>query len=123
MNHMYSFLNKHNKIDNELQEFFNEVIPEKYRINFDIEKFNQKSDVTITSEVVLKKNKFFKNFIKMEVSVTPRTIDKMDVENLQQKDEGILYIDYNKKNKKSNKYYNDIYNICIRLYFTWINVS
>ena len=105
MNHLYVYLSKNNKIDTELEEFFNEVIPEKYRINFDIEKFNQNSNVTITSEIVLRKNKFFKNFIKMEVSVTPRNIEKMDVDNLQQKDEGILYIDYNKKNKKSNKYY------------------
>jgi len=105
MNHMYTFILKHNKMNTELEEFFNDIIPEKYRPKLDIEKFNQTSDITITSEVILKKNKFFKNFIKMEVSVTPRNIEKMNIDNLQQKDEGILYIDYNKKNKKSHKYY------------------
>jgi hypothetical protein len=105
LNHLYTFLTKYNKIEGEVEEFFNDVLPEKYRPKLDIENFNQTSNVTITSDIVLKKNKFFKNFIKMEVSVTPRNIEKLDIDNLQQKDEGILYIDYNKKNKKSNKYY------------------
>jgi hypothetical protein len=105
MNHLHTFLVNHKKMNTEVEEFFDDIIPEKYRPKLDIDLFNQNSDITITSEIVLKKNKFFKNFIKMEVSVTPRNIEKMDIENLQQKDEGILYIDYNKKNKKSNKYY------------------
>ena len=104
LNHLYTFLSRNNKMDGEVNNFFDDVLPEKYRPKLDIENFNQNSDVTITSEVVLKKNKFFQNFIKMDVSVTPRNLEKIAIEKLQQKDEGILYIDY-KKNKNSNRYY------------------
>jgi hypothetical protein len=116
---MYDFLNEHKKITPQIEIFFNEILPEKFRFKKDIkyfiglneDEFNMNSDEIITSSVLLKKNKFFKQFIKMDLSVSPQEFKKENTKDLSQKGEGISYIENyknNKKNKKSNVDYNSM---------------
>ncbi len=115
----YDYLNKHKKITPMLDSFFKEILPEKFRFNKDIkyfnglneDDFNMNSDEIITSSVLVKKNKFFKQFIKMDLSVSPQEFKKENIKDLSQKGEGISYIENyknNKKNKKSNVDYNSM---------------
>jgi hypothetical protein len=112
MSIIYYFLKPYNKITQDLQMFFDEVLPEKFRpksiVNFEglnENEFDMNSDEIITAALVIKKNKFFKQFIKMDLSVSPKEFQKEKINNLAHKEEGISYIENNKKNKKSNKYY------------------
>jgi hypothetical protein len=113
------YLNKHKKIMPQLEVFFNEMIHEKFKFTKDIkyftgldeENFDMNSTEILTPSTIIKKNKFFKDFIKMDLSVSPQEFKKENINNLSQKGEGILYIENykkNKKNKKSNVDYNNM---------------
>jgi hypothetical protein len=90
-----------------IQSFFDEILPEKIR-DKDIlssDTFQINSEELITAISIIKKNKFFKEFIKMDLSVSPKEFTKENMNDLKQKGSGISYIENNKKNKKSSKYY------------------
>jgi hypothetical protein len=92
-------------------DFFNEIVPVKYRINniknfkgLNIEEYNKSSEEIITPIKIIKKNIFFGNFIMNNI--------KESIENLNVKDSSIKYIEsdfLNKfQNKKSNQYYSNM---------------
>ena len=120
MVHLYFYLDKHKKIDTELNMFFDEIIPSKFRPsnlkeynNFEglnETEFDMNSEEIITAVNIIKKNKFLKEFIKMDLSVSPKELKISSIKDFNQKGDGILYIEKNKKNKKSKEYYNSMSN-------------
>ena len=116
--YLFNYLNLHNKTTPNIKQFFDEILPEKFRFNKDIkhfaglneDKFDMNSEEIITTSILLKKNKFFKQFIKMDLSVSPKEFQNESIKDFAQKGEGISYIEnyknkLNKKNKKSSVNY------------------
>ncbi len=115
-NLIYLFLKNSNspnisEIFNHFKTFFNEIIPEKYRIdnfnNFkglDQDKYNKNQEDNINSSSIIKKNIIFQEFIMNNI--------KEPIKTLTVKDSSINYInlkDLNKiKNKKPTQYYSMI---------------
>ncbi len=91
--------------------FFNEIIPEKYRINnikdfkgLDQEKYSKNQDELINSSSIIKKNIIFKEFIMNNI--------KEPIKTLTVRDSNINYIDSKKLlNKNKNKYSNQYYSM------------
>ena len=110
--YLYFESNKDNeniyKIIKKCADFFNEIIPEKYRINtlenykgMNQDLFNKSSDEIISPLKIINKNIFFKNFIMENI--------KENIELLNVKESGIKYIESNFLNKFQNKISNQYY--------------
>jgi len=123
INSIYLYL-KYNEKDNSQKllkyftDFFNEIIPEKYRIEdykkfkgLDQDKYNKNQDIIFTALTIIKKNNIFKDFNIDNIENT-NEINQNRVSSLKMKESGIKYIEsgflnnlYKIKNKKSNQYY------------------
>ena len=116
-NLLYLYLDKNKKNENIynilklMDNFFKEIIPDKYIIKnienykgLDQELYNKSEEEIITPLKILKKKLFFRDFIMNNV--------KEPIEKLNIKDSSIKYIDSNFlnkfQNKKSNQYYSNM---------------
>jgi len=101
------YLKSKNITMSNINAFFEEILPEKIREKDTLapDTIEINSEELITAISILKKNKFFKEFIKMDLSISPKEFTPENMNDLKQKGSGISYIEKNKKNKKSSKYY------------------
>jgi hypothetical protein len=95
------------KIDKSINNFFIEILPIKYRNkNYNLNTISEdKTDFIINLIDIIKKNKFFKNFIRMDLSVSSKELKIKKISELNSMDNGI---NYNNSKKKSNHNYMSI---------------
>ena len=86
------------KIIDELKNFFDDIIPEKFTQNqnqefkeLDEDLYERSATEILTPFNIIKKNIFFANFINMDLSPSPINEEKIKVSQLKKKENGVVY--------------------------------